>query len=69
MFLNVQKYKMKAYSTFIPASLQNSSVYDSDFLNEILLYMFSALKWDLKGRKQDYENPKTSCFSFGMNPT
>ena len=60
---------MKVYSTFIPASLQNWIMYDSDFLNETLLYMFSALKWDLDGRKQDYEDPKNSCLSFEMNPT
>ena len=69
MFWNVQEYQMKVYSTFIPASLQNSSVYDSDFLNEILLYMFSALKWDLNGRKQDYEKPKNICLSFEINAT
>ena len=69
MFWNVQEYQMKVYSTFIPASLQNSSVYDSDFLNEILLYMFSALKWDLNGRKQDYEKPKNNCLSFEINAT
>ena len=69
MFWDVQEYQMKVYSTFIPASLQNSSVYDSDFLNEILLYMFSATKWDLNGRKQDYEKPKKSCLSFEINAT
>ena len=60
---------MKVYSTIIPASLQNSSVYDSNFLNEILLYMFSTLKWDLDGKNWDYEKPKNSCLSFEMNPT
>ena len=69
MFWNVQEYQMKVYSTFIPASLQNSSVYDSDFLNEIILYLFSALTWDLNGRKQDYEKPKNSCSSFEINAT
>ena len=69
MFWNVQKYQMRIYSTFIPANLQNSSVYDSDFSNEILLYMFWALKWDLDGRKQDYEKPNNSCLIFEMNPT
>ena len=60
---------MKVYSTFIPASLQNWILYDSDILNEILLYMFWARKEDLDGRKQDYEDPKNSCLSFEMNPT
>ena len=60
---------MKVYSTFIPASLQNWIMYESDFLNDILLYMFWARKEDLVGRKQDYENPNNSCLSFEMNPT
>ena len=60
---------MKVYSTFIPASLQNWIKYDSDILNETLLYMFSALKWDLDGRKQFYEKPNNSCLGFEMNPT
>ena len=53
IFWNVQKYQMKVYSTSIPASLQNWIFHDFNFLNEILLYMFWALKWDLDGKKED----------------
>ena len=69
MFWTVQQYQLKVYSTFIPTSLQNSSVYCSDFLTRLLLYMFWALKLDLDGRKQDYGKPKNSCLSFEVNPT
>ena len=60
---------MKVYSTFILASIQNSIIYDSDFFNKIVLYMFCALKEKLDGRKEDYKEPKSSCLSFEMKPT
>ena len=60
---------MKVYSSFIPASIQNTILYDSDFLNKIVLYMFWALKWKLDERKQDYKEPISSCLIFEMNPT
>ena len=60
---------MKVYSNFIPASIQNKILYDSDFFNKIVLYMFLTLKWKLDGRKQDYKEPMSSCLSFEMHPT
>ena len=69
MFWSKQKYQMKVYSTLKPAILQNSSVYDSKFLNRILLHIFWALKGDLDGRRNNYKKPKNSSLSFEMNPT